>query len=57
MARKRSGLEQLRRDSYLLSRDIGDFQAAGRGPGVLAKRILRRKATRGFFQLLRQMTK
>jgi len=57
MPRKRSALEQVRRDSYLLSRSIGDFQAAQRGPGVLAKRLVRRDLTRTFFRLLRQMSK
>jgi hypothetical protein len=57
MPRKRSGLEQFQRDTYLLSRTAGDVSAAERGPGVLAKRIIRRKATGGFFRLLRQVTK
>ena len=55
--RKRSGLEQIRRDMYLGQRSIGDFEAAQRGPDVLAKRIIRRKATGGFFRLLRQAMK
>jgi len=57
MPRRRSGLEQIRRDSYLLSRSLGDVEAAEHGPDVLAKRIIRRKATRGFFRLLRQVTR
>ena len=57
MPRKRTALQQIQRDAYLVSRTAGDINAAERGPDVLAKRIIRRKATRGFFQILRQMTK
>lgn len=55
--RQQSGLEQFRRTLYRTQRGIGDFEAAQRGPGVLAKRIIRRKATGGFFRLLRQAMK
>ena len=57
MARKRSGFEQVRRDSYLLSRTLGDVSAARRGPVPLARRLVRRDLTRGFFRLLRDMSK
>lgn len=57
MARKRSGLERVRRDSYLLARSIGDFQAAQRGPAVLGKRLIRRDLTRTLFRVLRQFGK
>lgn len=57
MARKRSGIEQVRRDSYLLSRTLGDFQAARRGPAVLGKRLVRRDLTRTFFRILRDAAK
>lgn len=49
----RSTLTQLRRTLYLAQRDIGDAQAAGRGPKPLAKRIARRKVTRSLFRLLK----
>jgi hypothetical protein len=57
MARKRSGLEQVRRDMYLGQRTIGDFQAAQRGPATLGKRLVRRDLTRAFFRALRQFGK
>lgn len=53
MARKRSFLRQLQRDSYLVSRAAGDAQAAERGPGVYAKRRVRRAVTRSIFRLFR----
>jgi hypothetical protein len=49
----RSTLSQLRRVLYLAQRDIGDMQAAERGPKPLAKRIIRRKVTRSLFRLLK----
>ena len=49
----RSTLSQLRRALYLAQRDIGDVQAAEKGPDVLAKRIVRRKVTRSLFRLLK----
>jgi hypothetical protein len=55
MARRRSGLERLRRGLYFAQRDIGDFQALQRGPGVYAKRRIRRRLTRSFFQSLRSL--
>lgn len=49
----RSTLSQLRRALYLAQRDIGDVQAAERGPQPLAKRLVRRKVTRSLFRLLK----
>lgn len=49
----RSTLSQLRRVLYLTQRDIGDVQAAERGPGAYAKRVVRRKVTRSLFRLLK----
>lgn len=46
--RKRDPIEQIRRDSYLLSRGLGDVQAARRGR--LAKRLARRSLTRALFR-------
>lgn len=46
--RKADPIEQLRRDSYLLSRGLGDYQAAKRGR--LAKRLVRRSLTRALFR-------
>lgn len=45
-------LEQIRRFLYFAQRGIGDVQAAQRGPDVLAKRLVRRAATRAFFRAL-----
>lgn len=49
----RSTLSQLRRILYLRQRDIGDMQAAERGPGALTKRVVRRRVTRSLFRLLK----
>lgn len=49
----RSTLSQLRRMLYLTQRDIGDVQAAERGPSTAAKRVVRRKVTRSLFRLLK----
>lgn len=57
MARKRSGIEQVRRDSYLLSRTLGDYQAAERGPVPLGKRLARRSLTRTLFRILRDASR
>jgi hypothetical protein len=48
--RKRSSLEQLRRDLYLAQRTIGDYQAAQRG--TLTKRVVRRSLTRAILGAL-----
>lgn len=53
MARQRSQLEQIRRALYFTQRGIGTFQAAERGPGPLARRIVRRRVTRSLFRLFR----
>jgi hypothetical protein len=47
----RSLLKQIQRDAYLISRTAGDASALQRG--VLPKRLIRRRATRGFFRLFR----
>jgi hypothetical protein len=52
MARRRSTFEQVRRDLYKTQRAMGDVEAAERGPGPLAKRLVRRKLTRSFFRML-----
>ena len=57
MARQRSAWNQVRRDSYLLSRTMGDLDAARRGPDVLLRRLVRRDLTRAFFRMLRQFGK
>ena len=57
MARSRSTLKQIQRDAYLISRTAGDLSAAQRGPGVLAKRLIRRDLTRTLFRVLRQFGK
>jgi hypothetical protein len=53
-ARKRSAWNQARRDFYLTSRTMGDLSAASRGPKPLARRLVRRKATRSLFSALRR---
>ena len=53
MARKRSAWNQARRDMYLTQRTMGDISAAERGPGRLAKRLVRRRVTRSIFRLFR----
>lgn len=47
MARQRSFLAQVQRDAYLVSRAAGDVRAIQRGRYV--RRVVRRRATRGFF--------
>lgn len=53
MARRKSLLGQFERDAYLASRTAGDARAASRGPGPLARRLVRRGATRALFRLFR----
>ncbi len=43
MARRRS----LRSQLYRAARDLGNVEAAAKGPGPYAKRVVRRKAYRG----------
>ncbi len=50
MARRRSFLSSVQRDSYQLSRATGDVRAAQRGQ--LVKRLVRRRVTRGLFRAL-----
>lgn len=57
MTRRRSFLSQVQRDSYLISRTTGDVRAAERGPAPLAKRLVRRRLTRGAFRLLRNLSR
>lgn len=57
MARHRSLLSQIQRDSYLVSRSAGDLHAASRGPQTYARRRVRRMATRSVFGALRSLTK
>jgi hypothetical protein len=54
MARSRSMLSQYQRNLYLASRALGTVRAAGRGPGPLAKRLVRRRVTRVLFGGLRK---
>jgi hypothetical protein len=53
MARRRSGLEQVRRGLYFAQRDIGDYQALQRGR--LPQRLLRRRLTRSIARSLRSL--
>lgn len=45
----RSGWSQVQRTLYFTQRAMGDISAAQRGPVVLGKRLLRRKATRSIW--------
>ena len=51
--RKRSAFGQIERDVYLADRTALDVRAARRGPGHLAKRLVRRSLTRALFRALR----
>lgn len=53
MARRRSLLRQIQRDSYLVSRAAGDAHALERGPDAYVKRRARRYLTRSLFRLFR----
>lgn len=44
MARKRSGLSQVRGSLYNLARLLGDISAASKGLDAMAKRLARRAA-------------
>jgi hypothetical protein len=57
MARKRSGIEEVRYGMYRGQRFLGDVDAARRGPAVLGKRLARRSLTRDFFRVLRNFGK
>ena len=57
MARRRSGIEQVRYGMYRGRRFLGDVEAASRGPVPLGRRLVRRRAARGFFRLLRDLTR
>lgn len=50
-ARKRSTIEQTRRNLYLTQRFLGDVEAAQRG--TLVKRVVRRKTRRAIFRAFR----
>ncbi|MFZ5872452.1 MAG: hypothetical protein ACOYXW_18245 [Actinomycetota bacterium] len=54
MARRRSAFEQVRRTLYKTQRTMGDFQAAGRGPGPLVRRLARRQERRMLGRFLRR---
>ena len=54
MTRRRSTFRQAERKVYLADRTALDVRAAMRGPGPLAKRLVRRSLTREFFRLLRR---
>ena len=49
-----STFSRIERDVYLADRTSLDVRAAARGPAPLAKRLLRRKATRLLFGTLRK---
>jgi hypothetical protein len=55
--RRRSAYSRVQRDSYLLSRTMGDLSAAARGPVPLARRLARRSLTRSFFRSLRNLSR
>ena len=45
-------IEEIRRSLYLGQRALGDWQAASRGPGVLGRRLVRRRITRTLMRSL-----
>lgn len=49
----RSAFRRAERRVYLTDRTALDIKAALRGPGPLAKRLIRRKVTRSVFRLFR----
>jgi hypothetical protein len=49
------GFRRAERRLYLAGRTLLDLRAAMRGPGPLARRLIRRSLTRGFFRLLRRL--
>jgi hypothetical protein len=57
MARRRSGIEQVRYGMYRGQRFLGDVEAASRGPVPLGRRLARRSLTRTLFRMLRQAGK
>ena len=57
MARKRSGIEEVRYGMYRGQRFLGDAQAASRGPVPLGRRLARRSITRTLFRILRDASR
>ncbi|HEX9065302.1 MAG TPA: hypothetical protein VF843_09345 [Streptosporangiaceae bacterium] len=56
MARRRmSTWNRVRRDLYLTQRTMGDMSAARRGPGVLGRRLARRRRDRMVWRLLHKV--
>ena len=53
MARRRSTFSRVERKVYLADRTSLDVRAAMRGPGPLAKRLVRRSLTRALFRGMR----
>lgn len=45
----------MERRAYLADRTALDIRAALRGPGPLARRLIRRSVTRDFFRTLRRL--
>ena len=50
-------ISEMRRQSYRLARDLGNVQAASRGPASYSKRVLRRNVYRHTMGLTRKVTK
>lgn len=55
MPRRRSILGQTRGQLYRAARDLGDISAASRGPGPLAKRLVRKRLYRTEGRLTRRL--
>jgi hypothetical protein len=53
--RRSSGFRRVERRAYLADRTALDIRAALRGPGPLARRLIRRSVTRDFFRTLRRL--
>jgi hypothetical protein len=52
--RRSSGFRRAERRLYLADRTLLDARAAMRGPGPLARRLIRRSLTREFFRTTRR---
>lgn len=57
MARKRSGISQVRSSLYSLARLLGDISAASKGPDAMAKRLARRAAGKATGRILGKLFK
>jgi len=57
MARRRRTFRRAERRLYLADRTLLDARAAMRGPGPLARRLIRRSLTRELFKTMRSFNR